>query len=1066
MSRLKVEDLYRIKGDTLRDILLDAARKTVRITVHMGTCGISSGAEKVRARLEQALQNEKRKDIVITTSGCAGICNREPLVTIERLGEEPIRYADVTEERAMAIFERHVVKGEIPVEWVYARGWEQAEKDFEGPPGAVAQATSHIRQMPFFGMQNLRVMRNRGLIQAENIEEYIARDGYFGAAKAIFQLKAAEIIQEVKISGIRGRGGGGFPTGLKWEFASKSAGDIKFVLCNADEGDPGAFMDRCVLESDPHAVLEGMIIAARAIGSHQGYIYCRAEYPLAVKMLNHAIDQARSLGLLGANILGSGFDFDVEVYRGAGAFVCGEETALMTSIEGRRGTPRPRPPFPAIQGLWKKPTILNNVETFANIPQIIFNGGKWYAGVGTTRSKGTKVFALTGDVKNVGLVEVPMGISLGSIIFDVGGGIPSGKKFKAVQLGGPSGGCIPSAHLNAAVDYENIIKLGAIVGSGGMIVMDEDKCVVDVARFFMEFCRDESCGKCTPCRVGTQKMLEILTRICENQGRPEDISALERLAEYMKNNALCGLGQTAPNPVLSTLRYFRAEYEQHIHEKRCPAVVCGAFFKSPCQHACPVGMDIPAYVSLIKSGRLEDAYRVLLKTNPFPGICGRVCDHKCELKCRRATLDEPVNIKYLKRFITDQVPAPEVQPAAVTRRQQIAVIGAGPAGLTAARDLMLRGYATTVFEELPEAGGMLRWGIPAYRLPRDILRKEIQDIVDLGVELRCNVRVGRDITWDTLRGSYDAIFVAIGAQRSMQAELEGKTYKGITGAVEFLRELHLGGLPHVGRKVAVIGGGNSAIDAAQCALRLGAENVTIYYRRTRADMPALKAEVETAWKEGVHIEELVAPIRFIGAENHVSRMVLQKMRLGEFDAGGRKKPVPILGSEYEVEADQVILAIGQEVDGAFDFKRLGITLNANRLVEIAQGKKTQTAASMIFAGGDVVTGPDTVVGAIAAGHRAAAEIDAAIRAQNHESAYAPPIETQIAIPRGIEEEIREIPRAPMPEAELAERITDFREIELGFSVQTALQEAGRCLRCDVAAQEDVRQEEDGDVEAA
>jgi NADH-quinone oxidoreductase subunit F len=1049
MSRLKVEDLYRIKGNTIRDMLLDAERKSIRITVHMGTCGISSGAEKVRSRFDQALRQAQRKDIVITTSGCAGICNREPMVTIERFGEEPVRYADVTEERAGAIFDRHVLKGDVPAEWVYARGWEQFEKDFEGPPMAVAGSTAHIRQLPFFGMQNLRVMRNRGLIQAESIEEYIARDGYFGAAKAIFQLKPEEIVAEVKTSGLRGRGGGGFPTGLKWEFAAKSPGEIKYVLCNADEGDPGAFMDRCVLESDPHAVLEGMVIAAKAIGSHQGYIYCRAEYPLAVKTLNHAIAQAREYGLLGANILGSGFDFDVEVYRGAGAFVCGEETALMTSIEGKRGTPRPRPPFPAIQGLWKRPTILNNVESFANIAQIIYQGGKWYAGVGSARSKGTKVFALTGDVKNVGLVEVPMGISLGSIIFDVGGGIPKGKKFKAVQLGGPSGGCIPSAHLNASVDYETIVKLGAIVGSGGMIVMDEDKCVVDVARFFMEFCRDESCGKCTPCRVGTEKMLEILTRICDGQGRPDDIANLEKMADYMKNNALCGLGQTAPNPVLSTLRYFRAEYEQHIQEKRCPAVVCNAFFKSPCQHACPIGMDIPAYISLIKAERLEDAYKVLLRTNPFPGICGRVCDHKCELKCRRVTLDEPVHIKYLKRYITDQAAAPAVQPAPITRKEQIAVIGAGPAGLTAARDLTLRGYAVTVYEELPEAGGMLRWGIPAYRLPREVLKREIQAILDLGITLRCNVRVGRDISWDTLRGAYDAIFVAIGAQRSMQAELEGKEHKGVTGAVEFLRELHLGGHPQVGRQVAVIGGGNSAIDAAQCALRLGAGEVSIYYRRTQADMPALKQEVEAAVKEGVKIVELVAPIRFIGEENHVRQMVLQKMRLGDFDAGGRKKPVPILGSEYVVPADQVILAIGQEVDGAFDFKRTGIGLTAGRLVRIAAGKRTQTTAPMIFAGGDVVTGPDTVVAAIAAGHKTAEEIDAAIRERNQEGPYVPAALDEVVIPQEIEAEIHELARAPMPEADAVRRIADFREVELGFDRQTALREAGRCLRCDV-----------------
>jgi len=567
MSQLNSEDLNRIKAEVLQSWQLDARRQKVRITVHMGTCGISSGADKVLHVLQGEIEAHKGNSIGITTSGCAGICNREPLITIEIAGQEPVKYCEVDGEKARRIFEQHVIGGQPVTEWVFARGWEQTEKDFKGPPSPIADVSRHVHDIPFFGLQQPWVMRNRGLIQADKIEEYIARDGYAGAAKALFQMTPDDIISEIKTSGIRGRGGAGFPTGLKWEFAARSGGDVKYVLCNADEGDPGAFMDRCVLESDPHAVLEGMIIAARAIGSHQGYIYCRAEYPLAVKTLNTAINQAREMGLLGQDILGSGFGFDVEVYRGAGAFVCGEETALMTSIEGKRGTPRPRPPFPAVQGLWKKPTILNNVETLANIAQIILNGGKWYAGVGTLRSKGTKVFAITGDVNNVGLVEVPMGIPLHKIIYDIGGGISGGKKFKAVQLGGPSGGCIPAQHLDVPVDYESITQLGAIVGSGGMIVMDEDKCMVDVARFFMEFCTDESCGKCAPCRAGTTKMLEILNRACEGKGKPDDIQTLEKWAAIIQ-------GQTAPNPVLSTLRYFRHEYESHILAKRCPAGVC------------------------------------------------------------------------------------------------------------------------------------------------------------------------------------------------------------------------------------------------------------------------------------------------------------------------------------------------------------------------------------------------------------------------------------------------------------------------------------------------------------
>jgi NADH-quinone oxidoreductase subunit F/NAD(P)H dehydrogenase (quinone)/NADP-reducing hydrogenase subunit HndC len=433
----------------------------------------------------------------------------------------------------------------------------------------------YLDEHPYFKHQQLIVLRNKG-IDPESIDAYIGTGGYQAAAKALLDMTPDEIISQVEISGLRGRGGGGFPTSMKLAFASKSASDMKYVLCNADEGDPGAFMDRSVLEADPHAVLEGMLIEARAIGASEGYIYCRAEYPLAIKRLTIAIEQARSYGLLGKNILSSGFNFDIEIYQGAGAFVCGEETALIASIEGKRGMPRPRPPFPAVQGLWQKPTVLNNVETYANVPQIILNGGQWYANIGTKTSKGTKVFALTGAVKNIGLVEVPMGTTLRTIIFDIGGGIPKKRKFKAVQLGGPSGGCVPEKFLDIPVDYESIAKVGAIMGSGGMIVMDDQTCMVDMARFFMDFIQDESCGKCTPCREGTRRMLELLQRITKGEGKEGDIERLEDLCDMVKDGSLCGLGQTAPNPVISTLTYFRHEYEAHIRDKKCTAKRCPA----------------------------------------------------------------------------------------------------------------------------------------------------------------------------------------------------------------------------------------------------------------------------------------------------------------------------------------------------------------------------------------------------------------------------------------------------------------------------------------------------------
>ena len=515
----------------------------------------------VRHVLEEELaRHELDGEVRIIETGCNGFCAQGPVMLVQPGG---FLYQKLKPEDIPHLVEEHLLKGRLVENLL-----------FKDP--ASGERIPEMRNIPFYAGQKLIVLRNRGSLDPENIDEYIARDGYMGSSKALLDMTSEEIIGEVKASGLRGRGGAGFPTGLKWEFASQSPGEDKYVLCNADEGDPGAFMDRSVLEADPHAVLEGMMIAAKAIGAHRGYIYCRAEYPLALRRLELAITKARDYGLLGKDILHSGFDFDLEVYQGAGAFVCGEETALIQSIEGKRGMPRPRPPFPAQKGLWDRPTVINNVETFANIAQIICRGGDWYAGIGTETSKGTKIFALTGDVNNIGLVEVPMGTTLKTIIFDIGGGIPKKRKFKAVQLGGPSGGCIPADLIDTPVDFESISKVGAIMGSGGMIVMDDRTCMVDMARFFMDFIQEESCGKCTPCREGTGRMLEILEKITKGEGKPEDIGKLEELSKIISGSALCGLGQTGPNPVLSTLRYFRDEYDAHIRDKRCPAKNCAA----------------------------------------------------------------------------------------------------------------------------------------------------------------------------------------------------------------------------------------------------------------------------------------------------------------------------------------------------------------------------------------------------------------------------------------------------------------------------------------------------------
>lgn len=990
-----------------------------------------------KALLEELEKRGLAEEVKVVETGCNGFCAQGPIMVVY---PEGVIYMMIKPQDVPDLVEEHLVKGRILERLLYREPTTEA-------------VIPTMQDIPFFALQELRVLRNRGLIDPEKIEEYIARDGYQGMAKALTQMTPEEIVQEVLASGLRGRGGAGFPTGLKWKFCASSPGDVKYVLCNADEGDPGAFMDRSVLEADPHAVLEGMVIAAKAIGSHQGYIYCRAEYPLAIHRLNIAIAQAKEMGLLGKDILGTGFDFDLEIYQGAGAFVCGEETALMTSIEGKRGMPRPRPPFPAVAGLWQKPSVLNNVETFANVGQIILKGAAWFASVGTEKSKGTKVFALTGDVNNVGLVEVPMGTTLGTIVYDIGGGIPKGKKFKAAQLGGPSGGCIPIQHLNAPVDYENVTELGAIMGSGGLIVMNEDSCAVDMARFFMDFCQDESCGKCTPCREGTKRMLEILTNITQGKGKEGDIELLEEMAGIIKEASLCGLGQTAPNPVLSTIRYFRKEYEDHIRNHRCEAAVCTALFKSPCQHTCPVEMDIPAYIALIRAGRFEDAYKVLLKTNPFPAVCGRVCDHKCQSKCRRGNMDEPLAIKYLKRFITDNAPRPAVKPVPVTRKEKIAIVGAGPAGLTAARDLALRGYKVTVFEELPEAGGMMRWAIPAYRLPRNILAQEIADVAALGVEIRCGVRVGRDIPFARLEEDYDYVYMAPGAHRSQRMEVPGEELAGVYGGVEFLRDFNMNeedwltGKKSLGARVAVIGGGNSAIDAARVALRLGAE-VTILYRRERKDMPAAVEEIVAAEEEGIKIEYLVAPLKIEGKDGKVAGITCERMRLGEFDRSGRKKPVPVKGSEFTLSVDSVIAAIGQVPDLSFVPRESGISINKWDCFDLEAGSKSKTTAEKFYAGGDAVTGPDTVIGAIAAGHQAARDIDEAIRRAAGEPPWEEPEEEKIDIPFEIDEETTETPQAKMPELHGPERRKGFAEVELGFTREEAIKEACRCLRCD------------------
>ncbi len=583
---------------------------------HVLVCGgtgcVASKSTEIMAQFEKHfVANGIEKEVKVVKTGCFGLCEKGPIVVIY---PEGATYSRVTSGDVKEIVEEHLVKGRI-VKRLLLGDTDTAD---------VARSLDNVG---FFSRQLRIALRNCGIINPELIDEYIARDGYKALGKVLTEMTPTDVINEIKKSGLRGRGGGGFPTGMKWEFAAKQTADQKYVCCNADEGDPGAFMDRSVLEGDPHAVIEAMIIAGYAIGATEGFVYVRAEYPIAVQRLTLAMDQAKEYGLLGKNIFGSGFDFSLEIRLGAGAFVCGEETALMTSIEGHRGEPRPRPPFPAVKGLWQKPTILNNVETYANIPVIINNGADWFASIGTEKSKGTKVFAIGGKINNTGLVEIPMGTPLREVIYDIGGGIPNGKKFKAVQTGGPSGGCIPMEHIDIPIEYDSLISIGSMMGSGGMIVMDEDNCMVDIAKFFLEFTVDESCGKCPPCRIGTKRMHEILDRITKGKGEMADLQKLEDLANSIKQSALCGLGQTAPNPVLSTLKYFRHEYEAHVIDKNCPAGVCKSLMQyqiiedkckgcSLCAKKCPTGAI---------TGELRKPYVIDQEKCIKCGVCMDVC---------------------------------------------------------------------------------------------------------------------------------------------------------------------------------------------------------------------------------------------------------------------------------------------------------------------------------------------------------------------------------------------------------------------------------------------------------
>jgi len=913
--------------------------KAALIMVCGGTGCTALGSTQVYEAFEAEIQKRGLSGKVqLKRTGCHGFCEKGPVVV---LLPEQFFYPGIEPEDVPEIIEKSILKKK-PVERLL----------YTDP--ASGKKITYEYEVPFYAKQQRNVFRNNGRIDPVDIADYVRRDGYTAFVKTLKEYSPEQVIEIVTASGLRGRGGGGFPTGVKWGLCRKSPGDEKYLICNADEGDPGAFMDRSLLEGTPHAILEGMMIAGFAVGAKLGIIYVRAEYPLAVRNTKVALEQAHAAGLLGDNILGSGFSFDITIRQGAGAFVCGEETALIASLEGRRGMPMSRPPFPTQKGYMGKPTNINNVETFANVPLIILNGARWYCEIGTEGSKGTKIFALAGRVNNTGLVEVPMGTTLRHIVFDIGGGIPKGRKFKAAQMGGPSGGCIPAKHLDIEIDYDSVRQIGAIMGSGGLIVMDENTCMVDVARYFLEFVQAESCGKCTPCRVGTKKMLQILQGVCRGEAKLEDLDVLEHLAEHIKKGSLCGLGQTAPNPVLSTLRYFRDEYEEHIVLKTCRAAVCEELVRAPCQHACPAGVNVPEYLALAAEGKLNEAANIIRRRNPFVSL-----------------------------------------------------------------------------------------GIPEYRLPKKILQKEIDFILSHGIELRTNSKI--EDAGELFKEGFKAVFVATGAQTGKAINIEGIELEGVFDALEFLRNRALGkGLNCQGKRIVVLGGGNVAVDTARSAVRLGAKKVTILYRRTREEMPAYEEEIEEAINEGIELVTLSMPKRITGENGTVAGIEFVRAELGKTDADGRRRPIPIEGSESVIECDIVIPAIGQ-VPSTESLKFAGAPALTDRGTVKVDPVTFGTGVDKIFSGGDCVTGAATVIQAIAAGQKAAVNIDKMLGGAGN----LPP-DTGFSFTKPDEEALAEVlERLEEQVIPLSKRKRGFAEVVLGIGREQAAAEAGRCLRCDL-----------------
>ncbi len=1022
---------------------------TPRIGVGMGTCGTGNGAEGVFHAFSTAIDNHGL-DVKLASVGCFGFCAQEPLVNVWIPGHPMVVLHRVQPNDVERILD-DLAAGQITRDLALCKIEEWDHLTAQIKFGYGYPELPPWRDVPFFRGQKKIVLRNCGLISPDDIEEYFAVGGYMSLYKVLIDGRPEMVIEQIKAAKLRGRGGAGYSTGIKWEFLRKAQSDIKYIICNADEGDPGAYMNRNEVESDPHSLLEGMIIGAYVMGATEGIIYVRAEYPLAVHRVTRAIEQAREYGLLGDNILGRGFRFDIQLVEGAGAFVCGEETALIASLEGHSGRPRPRPPFPAQKGLYGRPTNINNVETWYNIAPIVSKGAAWFTETGSTKSPGTKVFSLVGKISSTGLVEMPLGTPLKKFVYDIGEGGLNGKSIKSVQTGGPSGGCIPQDMFDTPVDYETLAQLGSIMGSGGMVVLDEDNCMVDVARYFIEFTHSESCGKCVPCRVGLDKALRILNAFTNGTATPAHLDMLDELGRMIRDTSLCGLGQTAPNPVLTTMRHFRHEFEDHIRAHRCRAGVCENLALSPCENSCPLHMNIPRFLQLYKEGRIEDAFEAVVMDNPLPASTGRVCQHPCDNRCRRATIDEAVNMRDVHRFIADAVLQSDKFEPMVARiaarkfeptSRKIAIVGAGPTGLTCAFYLALLGHDVTVFESNPEPGGMLRFALPDYRLPKSILKKEIELIEGMGVKFIYNTRAGFDITLNEIDNLFDAVFISIGTWKESWVYLPGTELTGVIPALNFLEAVAKSEPVPLGKKVVVIGGGNAAIDSARSALRMGAE-VTVIYRRERKDMPAIKEETDAAEAEGADFVFLATPHRIVGERHgNVRAIEVVKTRLGEFDSTGRRRPVPT-DEIQRYECDTVILAVGETVD--LDFARAsGLKMKESGTIEVDR-YSLESSRPKFYAGGDVITGASNVSNAMGYGKKAARNIDERLMGERRWENLFPDFEFDQTAPAHTSESRRHhVVHLPAEK-----RVQTFDEAVVSLSAEDALDEAARCLRCDI-----------------